>query len=152
MGDTRPRGSGASSKRETVARRARGIIEKSFADDDCDTRAIARRLGVTRSRLCHFYRDAYDSTVGQDIRSLRVEAACRLLEADPGALIKEVAGAVGFGRRSYRTFLNSFRQEMGVPPREYQRQAAVRRMDEDWRAPQDSAHGRRATGSGRRRD
>lgn len=120
----------ARTRRIGVAQRARKLIESDFADDRCDTRTLARRLGVSRSQLCHAYRRAYDTTIGHDIRRRRIRAACRLLRERPGELLKEVAATVGFGRRSYRTFLNSFRQEVGMAPRRYQRLAATGRLPE----------------------
>lgn len=136
----------APTKRVVLARRARRIIEADFAESGCDTRTIARRLGVTRSHLCHAYRETFDSTIGRDVRRRRIAVARRLLEERPGALIKEIAARVGYGHNSYRTFLNAFRQETGIAPRRYQRLTATDRMHD---GKQPSA--RRAGGDGRMR-
>lgn len=110
-------------RRGRIARRARRIIETEYArPTGCTTAAIARRLGVSRARLCNCYREAYEHTIGQDIRAHRIAAAVRLLEEDPQRLVKEVAAEVGFGRRAYRTFFNCFREETGQSPREFRRQ------------------------------
>lgn len=107
--------------RDRLAARARRIIETEYASSEgCDTRAIAERLGVSRSRLCHSYRRAYGTTIGQDVRARRIRLARHLLDEEPRRLVKEVAAQVGYGKRSYRTFFNSFRQVVGISPREYQ--------------------------------
>jgi AraC-like DNA-binding protein len=95
------------------------LVTASFADPErCRTSAIAATLGVSESHLCHAYRDAYDRTIGQEVRRLRIRAACHLLERSD-RLIKEVAAECGYGRSAYRTFLNAFRAETGIAPSTY---------------------------------
>lgn len=87
--------------------------------DHCSTGAIARRLGLSPSALCHRYRIAFGSTIGTDVRHLRIRRALELLREDPGRLFKEVAAEVGYTRAAYRTFLNAFRLETGMSPTTY---------------------------------
>ena len=114
---------------ERIAHAARRIIDEEFRQTDpCTTRAIARRLGVSRSRLCHCYREEYDSTISEDVRERRIDMARRLIRDDPTALVKEIAASVGFRQRSYRTFLNAFRKETGMPPRAFRRRVLADRL------------------------
>lgn len=119
-------------RRSRIAARARTIIERDYADSDrCSTKSIARRLGITRPRLCRCYREAFDRTVGEHVRRLRVERAKRLMEREPERLIKEIAADAGFGERSYRTFFNAFKRVAGRSPHEYRRELAAAREQED---------------------
>ncbi len=107
-----------------VAELARVHIERHYASAvGCGTTSIATLLGVSSSLLCHRYRAAYGVTIGQHVRRLRIGKARELLSSRSGQLIKEVAADVGYCRQSYRTFLNAFRAETGMPPSRYQRQA-----------------------------
>ena len=114
---------------ESIARAARRIIEEEFRrTEPCTTRAIARRLGVSRSRLCHCYKDRYDSTISEDVRERRIDMARRMIRDDPSALVKEIAASVGYRQRSYRTFLNAFRKETGMAPRAFRRRVLADRL------------------------
>jgi AraC-like DNA-binding protein len=110
---------GRSSRSSGIAERAREIVLANFADPDRSrTSSIARSLGVSESHLCHAYRSAFDRTIGQDVRRLRIAMARHLLERTD-RLIKEVAAECGYGRAAYRTFLNAFRAETEMAPSEY---------------------------------
>ena len=102
------------------ATEARDIVRRCHASaEGCRTATIAAQLGISASALCHRYRLRYDSTIGADVRRLRIERACRMLRADPDRLLKEVAAEVGYVHAAYRTFLNAFRRETGVAPTTY---------------------------------
>lgn len=83
------------------------------------TASIARRLGLTPSALCHRYKAAFGSTIGTDVRRLRIQRAQEMLRENPDRLLKKVAAAVGYRNAAYRTFLNAFRLETGVAPTAY---------------------------------
>jgi len=103
-----------------LATEARDIVRRCYASSEgCSTAAIAATLGISASALCHRYRLRFDSTIGADVRRLRIERACRMLRADPDRLLKEVAAEVGYVHAAYRTFLNAFRRETGVAPTTY---------------------------------
>ena len=118
--DARPRAVQAGTSRaRPLAAAARTIIERRFAREECSTGAIAERLGVNPSTLCRAYRAAYGRTIGEEIRRWRVALACRLIRDNPQRLLKQVAAEAGFRHAAYRTFLNAFRQETGMSPRQY---------------------------------
>ncbi len=107
-----------------VAELAHAHIERHYATaDGCGTATIADLLGVSPSVLCHRYRSAFGKTIGQHVRRLRIGKARELLSSQSDQLIKEVAADVGYGRQSYRTFLNAFRAETGMSPSRFQRRA-----------------------------
>lgn len=115
---------------EDVARLARDHIMKHYdAAGACKTAAIAEKLGVSTSYLCHRYRRTFDRTIGQEVRALRIRLAQRLLLGSD-RLIKEIAAEVGYGQASYRTFMNAFHAETGVSPSRYRRLARLRTSEE----------------------
>lgn len=112
--------------RTDIALLASELIADQYASPSCGTTAIARRLGVSPSLLCHRFRSAWETTIGREIRRRRIAEARRLLDEKPDRLIKEIAGSVGYVRASYRTFLNAFRAETGMSPTDYQAIASAR--------------------------
>lgn len=113
---------------------AREILLEHYTDPNlCSTTALAERLGVTASHLCHVYRSTWGATIGNDLRRLRVDLAKRLL-ADRTLPIKQVAARVGYERATYRAFFNAFRAETGMPPSRYRRLALRSRRAEEYRS------------------
>ena len=105
-----------------AAAEARELVRRYYdCPGRCGTATIASELGLSASALCHRYRLAFDSTIGADVRRLRIARACDLLRDDPSRLLKEVAAEVGYVHAAYRTFMNAFRAETGVAPTTYVR-------------------------------
>ena len=73
------------------------------------------RLGPTQ--FCRVFRQEHGVSFGQHLVRYRLEQARERL-AHPGALVKEVAYAVGFNDLSY--FTRAFKRELGVCPSDYQ--------------------------------
>ena len=73
------------------------------------------RLGPTQ--FCRVFRQEHGISFGQHLVRYRLEQARDRLN-HPGALVKEVAYAVGFNDLSY--FTRSFKRQLGVCPSEYQ--------------------------------
>lgn len=118
--DTSVNGAGQLSE-EGVAQDARRLVLHHFADGEASSTArLAERLEVTPSHLCHAYRNAWGTTIGADVRRLRIELAKRLL-ADGSLSIKQVAARVGYEQATYRAFFNAFCGEAGMPPSRYRR-------------------------------
>ena len=123
-----------------VAGRAHALVQSKYASSDCNTTSIATELGVSGSRLCHCYRKHWGTTIGRDLRVLRIVRARELLETTD-LLLKEVAAKSGFLKKSYRAFMNTFIVHTGMTPELYRRVArqteateAVDRSDEHLRA------------------
>ena len=78
---------------------------------------VATLCRLSPSHFCHVFRKEQGVSFGQYLLHYRLEQACERL-AEPGALTKEVAYAVGFNDLSY--FTRAFKRQLGVCPRNYQ--------------------------------
>lgn len=86
--------------------------------------AVARAVGVAPATLARSYRSAFRITVGERIRTLRIERAVReLLESEEP--LSSIALRAGFYDQSH--FTNLFRRRFGVTPAQY-RHVATRRV------------------------
>ena len=72
---------------------------------------------LSPTQFCRLFRLEHGVSFGQHLVGYRLEQARERL-AHPGALVKEVAYAVGFNDLSY--FTRAFKRQLGVCPREYQ--------------------------------
>jgi AraC-like DNA-binding protein len=86
---------------------------------------IAREVGIHPAHLMREFRRVYRCTMGEFVRSVRVERACAVMRMG-GVTLSEVAHGVGFADQSH--FNRSFKRCMGVTPSEYL--AAVGRPSE----------------------
>jgi AraC family transcriptional regulator len=77
---------------------------------------IARTVGVAPATLARAYRRAFDCTIGERIRALRVEHAARAL-LESSEPLSAVALNAGFYDQPH--FTNVFRRLVGVTPAEY---------------------------------
>jgi AraC family transcriptional regulator len=79
---------------------------------------LARVVSVHPVHLAREFRRRVGCTIGQQIRQLRIERACRLLSESNQSLV-EVALATGFPEQSQ--FTKTFRNSVGLTPSEYRR-------------------------------
>jgi len=79
---------------------------------------VARSVGVHETHLSREFRRHYGGTVGEYIRRLRVEYACRRL-ASSAASLAEIALAAGFFDQSH--FARTFKSHTGMTPNEYRK-------------------------------
>jgi AraC family transcriptional regulator len=96
-------------------RRARDLLSDRFAHPPT-LGELARECGVHPAYLATAFRRAFRSTVGEYVRSLRVEAAERML-ARSGRSLAQVALDAGFADQSHLTRV--FRRATGLTPKEY---------------------------------
>jgi len=61
---------------------------------------IAQAVGIHPDRLCHGFRDRYGCSVGEYVRQLRIEFACRQLATSDAPLV-EIALAAGFADQAH---------------------------------------------------
>jgi AraC family transcriptional regulator len=97
-------------------RRARELL------DDCPTQphglaAVAAAAGVHRGHLARTFRSHYRCTLGEYLRRLRVEQACRLLRGKTP--LAEIALATGFADQSH--FSAVFKRHTGMTPAAYRK-------------------------------
>ena len=95
--------------------RAKKIIHEHFSDN-LTLSVIAESIGAHPVYLAREFRKRYSYTIGEYIRHLRVQFACREL-ANPDATIAEIATASGFFDQSH--FSRTFKQMTGTTPTEY---------------------------------
>ena len=86
--------------------------------------ALARRLYVSRSRLCDAFRRETGQSVGAYARQLRMERACRLLE-DGDRSVSEIAVLLGYP--SLSAFCHAFSDFTGMPPRAWMIQKGIQK-------------------------
>jgi AraC family transcriptional regulator len=98
-------------------RTARELIHDRFAEP-LTLEVISAETGVHPAHLARTFRRHYHCTVGDYLRQLRVEAACRALASSQAALV-EVALAAGFADQSH--FTHSFKRATGMTPGEFRK-------------------------------
>ena len=98
-------------------RRARGILEKEYANPP-KLAALARRLGISETRLKSGFKLMHGSTVMQYCNEKRIEAARFLLRENRHS-ISEIGSIVGYEDPS--AFARAFRRHCGTSPRDWQR-------------------------------
>jgi AraC-like DNA-binding protein len=105
---------------ETLLALARQHIQARLADPGLDVAQLARRVGVSRTRLYAAF--AGGTGVGTAIRDARLDRVRqRLLSpADRGRTIEHIAMACGF--TDYSTFVRAFRRRFGMSPGEWRGQ------------------------------
>jgi AraC family transcriptional regulator len=106
-------------------RQARDLLHARF-DESLSLDDIARAAGVHPSHLARVFRQQYCSTVGDYVRQLRIEYACRQLSTSDAPLV-EIALAAGFADQSH--FSKTFKRLMGLTPAEFQRHFRPRNPD-----------------------
>jgi transcriptional regulator GlxA family with amidase domain len=88
---------------------------------------LAERVGMSARHFARAYAAATGGTPAQAVETLRLEAACRLLEtsAEP---IKRIAETTGFG--SEERMRRSFQRQLGTSPLAYRAQARTPQHDD----------------------
>lgn len=79
---------------------------------------LARSCGLSRPHFFHLFRECTAVSPAVYLNALRMESAFGRLVQD-GVAITEVAGGLGFSEPQH--FTRFFRQNLGIPPSEYQR-------------------------------
>ena len=108
---------GAVGMRHTHVAAAMEIIKKEYTKE-ITPGYLADRLHLTKTYLCHIFRDVLGMTVSECVRSCRIQEA-RTLLLDPTLSVAEVSERVGYASVTY--FTKSFRAEEGTTPSEYRR-------------------------------
>jgi AraC family transcriptional regulator len=98
---------------------ARRIVEDRYADE-LPLRELAAAIGRHPVHLASEFRRSYGETIGDLVRRLRIEHACRALQKHECA-IADVAADCGFANQS--SFTRAFRRVTGTTPAEYRRRA-----------------------------
>lgn len=94
---------------------AREIIHSRFAES-LSVSSIACSVGVHPVYLATTFREKYNCTIGEYLRRLRVEYACRAISESELPLV-DIALAAGFSHQSH--FNRIFKQHTGLTPGQY---------------------------------
>jgi AraC family transcriptional regulator len=94
---------------------AREILHEQYCDAPTLSR-LAEEVGVHPIYLARSFRKHYHCTVGEYVRRLRIETACREIAAS-GKALSEIATASGFYDQSH--FSNAFKRYTGMTPAEF---------------------------------
>jgi AraC family transcriptional regulator len=100
-------------------REARELLQEQFHQPP-ELAEIADAVGVHPAHLARAFRRRYHCSVGDYVRRLRVEFACRELATSERAL-SEIALAAGFADQSH--FTKTFRRLLGLTPGEFRRRS-----------------------------
>lgn len=103
---------------EALVRRAEAILCGLYRED-ISTRDVAEKMHVSKSHLCHAFRNVTGGTLRQHLIELRFTEACRLLKEYPKLSISEVAFAAGF--QSLSRFNEQFRARQLPSPGKWRR-------------------------------
>jgi AraC family transcriptional regulator len=103
-------------------RRARATLHDRYPQPP-GLAELADEAGVHPLHLARVFRRAYGCSMGEYVRRLRVEFACREL-ARPGRPLVEIALEAGFCDQSQ--FCRTFRRHVGLTPSQFRRQARGR--------------------------
>lgn len=95
--------------------RAREILHEQHLDAPSLSR-LAEEVGVHPIYLARSFRKHYRCTVGEYVRRLRIETACREISAS-GKPLSEIATGAGFCDQSH--FSNTFKRYTGMTPAEF---------------------------------
>lgn len=95
--------------------RAREYLHAHFAEN-ISSSTLAELVGVHPVYLAREFRRAFNCTMGEYVRRLRIEAACRKLSSSDLPLA-EIALAVGFYDQSH--FSNAFKRLTSLTPVQY---------------------------------
>jgi AraC family transcriptional regulator len=97
--------------------RAREILHARFSET-FTVSALASTVGVHPVYLASVFRLNYRCTIGEYVRRLRVEYACREIASSARPLV-EIALAAGFSHQSH--FTRTFKQQTGLTPDQYRK-------------------------------
>jgi AraC family transcriptional regulator len=78
---------------------------------------IAKIAGVHSVHLARVFREKYGCTIGEYIRKLRIDFACRQIKKDMP--MSEIALSAGFADQSH--FTRIFKSQIGITPTEYKK-------------------------------
>lgn len=96
-------------------KQAKEILHAHFADT-ASLAEVAKTVGVHPVHLAREFRRFYGHTMGEYLRGLRIDFACRKLSTSDMPLV-EIALTCGFSHQSH--FSRLFKRQIGVTPSEF---------------------------------
>ena len=92
------------------------IIQPNLSEDEFSVEDIARQVYLSKRHLNRLLKAECGMSVKEVLIEMRLQEAYRLLQSEPGIVIKDVSFRVGYNKPSY--FSKIFRQRFGISPRE----------------------------------
>lgn len=99
------------------------VEEKVYTDENLSLASLAERLALTPHQLSELINTAHGVGFSRYIREHRIDAAKRLLLAEPDASVLSIGLSVGFNSQS--NFYAAFREITGEVPGRYRRRSAA---------------------------
>ena len=91
--------------------------QQLYRDPLLDREAVCQELGIDRHTLNQLLNDFADGqSLPAFINKVRLNVACQMLRDEPDRPIADIAKAVGFNQRNFRT---QFKNAYGISPTEY---------------------------------
>ena len=101
------------------------IREHLFTNPHFGRETIMERFSLSKERVgAVFSKDSKHAKMSTYIQQLRLEHAAQLLLEQPEKSIVQIAVEIGFTSNAY--FSNRFRQQFGMSPSDYRREASER--------------------------
>jgi len=94
---------------------AKDLLQAQFTEH-LTLAEVAQNVGVHPVHLAQMFHKSYRSTVGDYLRRLRIEYACRELASSETPIV-EIALAAGFCDQSH--FTRTFKRSTGMAPSQY---------------------------------
>ena len=106
--------------RDDRMREMKDYIRDNCFDDLFSLQAMADHFGLTPSNLSHYFKNSTGQGILEYVQALRKEEACRLLDHtdEPVQLVGQRVGMPNVS-----SFIRSFKQQTGMTPGQYRRQA-----------------------------
>ena len=95
--------------------------DKLYRRDDLTLPELARVLGISRYQLSEILNRSRGQSFHKYLNSYRIDEARQLLEADRDSSALSIGYRVGFNSKS--TYYSAFKQEVGMSPSDYRKQA-----------------------------
>lgn len=91
-----------------------------WPEQEWDVETMAKELELSTSRFLHLYKEAFGSTMMQDVIDSRIQRSCELLKTTEQK-ISDIAEACGYSSIPHFTML--FREKTGMTPLAYRKAA-----------------------------
>jgi AraC family transcriptional regulator len=104
-------------------KRAHELLQDRFAEQ-FSLCTVAKEVGVHSSHLAREFRRHYRTTMGEKVRELRIEFACRELSQSKRPLV-DIAAAAGFCDQSH--FSRAFKRSVGSTPDQFRQVTTARK-------------------------
>ena len=108
-------------KDEDLSKQVDDYIRKHYSED-LSAESISSYFGISRSRLYRVTEHSFGKGIMEQIRSIRIAEACRLLE-ETDLKIADISARIGY--EDYNYFTKIFKRKCGVTPREYRKQYGI---------------------------